>query len=106
MMFELCPVGLRLRRRPVYAFIYSGRGGGAAPRPLRKAGAGLLPPSAERASSGWRDELASGARAVAAQLLVPAIVGLPGVCLAWNAAIRSAISSAWVVSAKWPVSRR
>jgi hypothetical protein len=44
--------------------------------------------------------------AAGAQLLAPAVLGSPAVCLAWNAAIRSAMSSAWVASAKWPVSSR
>ncbi len=53
-----------------------------------------------------RNERASGAVAAKAQLLAPAVVGSPAVCMAWNAAIRSEISSAWVASAKWPVSSR
>ena len=57
-------------------------------------------------SISWRNEPASSAAVPEAQLLAPAVVGLPAVCLAWNAEIRSAISCAWVVSAKWPVSRR
>jgi predicted nucleic acid-binding protein len=44
--------------------------------------------------------------AVRPQMIAPAVVGSAAVCLAWNAAIRSAISCAWVASAKWPVSRR
>jgi hypothetical protein len=63
---------------------------------------------AARASARTCSKARSGVQepAARAQLLAPAVVGSPAVCLAWNAAIRSAISCAWVASAKWPVSRR